>query len=86
MREESERLEGQKVRQIRENTQRVQGVPGEEESLWRGSDEKGLGEGLGMFSPLLLFLPLVPLKPYAVLGLSLCGPHIVAKESGVWPS
>jgi len=33
---------------------RVQRVQGEEQSLWGGSDEKGLEEGLGTFSPLLL--------------------------------
>jgi len=36
------------------------GVQGEEHSLWGGSDQKGLGEELGMFSPLLLFRPNPP--------------------------
>jgi len=30
-------------------------VQGEEQSLWGGWDGKGLGEGLGAFSPYLLF-------------------------------
>jgi len=54
-REESERLRGENIRQIRENTQRVRGVWGKEQSLWGGSDKKGLGEELGTSSPLLLF-------------------------------
>jgi len=52
--EESERFRGENVRRIGENTQRVQRVQGEEQSLWGGLDEKRLGEGLGTFSPLLL--------------------------------
>ena len=69
-REKSERLRGENVCRIRENTQRVRGVRGEEKSFWGVSDEKGLGEGLGTFSPLLLFHPhpptscvLLPLPP-----------------------
>jgi len=34
------------VCRIRENTQRVLGVRGEEQSLWGGLDEEGLGEKL----------------------------------------
>jgi len=58
--EESGRLRGENVRRIRENTQRVRGVRGDEQSSWGGSDERGLGEGLGTFSPLLLFHPNPP--------------------------
>ena len=50
----SERWRGENIHEIRENTQRGRGLWGEEHSLWGGSDEKGLGEGLGTFSLLLL--------------------------------
>jgi len=39
-REESERLKGENVRWIQENTQRVQGVQGEEQGLWGGVQTK----------------------------------------------
>jgi len=53
--EEGERLGGENIRRIRLKTERVRGVRGEEQSLWGGSDEKGRGEVLGTFSPLVLF-------------------------------
>jgi len=43
-REESEKLRGKNVRWIRENTQRVRGVQGEEQSVW-GLRMKKPGQG-----------------------------------------
>jgi len=59
-REESERFRGEKVRRIRENMQRGWAVRKEEQSLCGDWDEKELGEGRGMFSPLLLLCPNTP--------------------------
>jgi len=59
-REESERFRGKNVRRIREDTQRVRGVWGEEQILWRGSDEKAEA-GIMFTVPLrVLFCPKPP--------------------------
>jgi len=60
-------LTGENVRQIRENTHRVREVLGEAQSLWGGSDEKGLGEGLGTFSHFSLFCPNPPTSSVLLL-------------------